>query len=76
VAETIRTVVEQLKVQAGGAVIQKTISVGVSMFPDDSETFWQALKFADVALYRAKDAGRNRVVRFTADMWEGHAESY
>jgi len=76
VAQNIRAAVEQLKVQAGGAVIQKTISIGVSMFPDDSETFWQALKFADVALYRAKDAGRNRVVRFTADMWEGHAESY
>jgi len=77
VAENIRATVAQLKVQVGTAVIQKTISIGLSMFPDDSETFWQALKFADVALYRAKDAGRNRVVRFTADMWEGHAaEAY
>ncbi len=76
VAENIRAAVAQLKVQVNGAVIQKTISIGLAMFPDDSETFWQALKFADVALYRAKEDGRNRVVRFTADMWEGHAESY
>jgi diguanylate cyclase (GGDEF)-like protein len=76
VAENIRMTVADLKVQVGGTVLQKTISIGVAMFPDDSETFWQTVKFADVALYRAKDEGRNRVVRFTPDMWEGHAESY
>jgi len=76
VAENIRTTVADMKIQVGGAVLQKTISIGVAMFPDDSETFWQTVKFADVALYRAKDDGRNRVVRFTPDMWEGHAESY
>lgn len=76
VAENIRATVADMKIQVGGAVLQKTISIGVAMFPDDSETFWQTVKFADVALYRAKDDGRNRVVRFTPDMWEGHAESY
>ncbi|THF62383.1 diguanylate cyclase [Pseudothauera nasutitermitis] len=76
VAENIRAAVEKLKVQVSGAVLQKTISIGLSMFPDDAETFWQAVKFADVALYRAKEQGRNRVVRFLPGMWEGHAESY
>jgi diguanylate cyclase (GGDEF)-like protein len=76
VAENIRSAVEDLKVQIAGAVLQKTISIGLAMFPEDSETFWQTVKFADVALYRAKEEGRNRVVRFTASMWEGHAESY
>lgn len=76
VAENIRKAVEELKIQVAGAVLQKTISIGVAMFPEDSETFWQTVKFADVALYRAKENGRNRVVRFTSDMWEGHAESY
>jgi diguanylate cyclase (GGDEF)-like protein len=52
-----------------GIVIQKTISIGISDFPSDSETFWQAVKFADVALYQAKEQGRNRVIRFNADMW-------
>ncbi|NMF99015.1 diguanylate cyclase [Aromatoleum toluolicum] len=76
VAENIRATVADLKIQVGGAVLQKTISIGLAMFPEDSETFWQTVKFADVALYRAKDDGRNRVVRFRSEMWEGHADSY
>ncbi len=76
VAENIRSAVEKLKIQVAGAMLQKTISIGMAMFPGDSETFWQTVKFADVALYRAKEQGRNRVVRFQPEMWEGHAESY
>lgn len=76
VAENIRVAVEQLKVQVSGAVLQKTISIGLAMFPDDSDTLWQAIKFADVALYRAKENGRNQVVRFTSEMWSGQAEAY
>lgn len=70
VAENIRHGVEQMKIAVAGTVLQKTISIGVSDFPKDSDTFWQAVKFADVALYRAKESGRNRVVKFTQDMWE------
>ena len=69
VAENIRLAVEKLKVQFAGTTIQKTISIGIADFPNDSETFWQAVKFADVALYQAKDRGRNRVIRFSPDMW-------
>lgn len=69
VAEKIRQRVEQLQVRAGEAVLKKTISIGVSEFPGDSDGFWQAIKYADVALYRAKEEGRNRVVRFTPEMW-------
>ena len=76
VGENIRATVAELKIQAGGTVLQKTISVGVATFPHDSDTFWQTVKFADVALYRAKEEGRNRVVMFSPEMWEGHAESY
>lgn len=71
VAEKIRAEVEKLKVPlANGTALQKTISIGVADFPEDSPTFWQAVKFADVALYRAKDDGRNRVVRFAPEMWD------
>lgn len=69
VAENIRAAVENLKVQVAGTVLQKTISIGISDFPTDSDTFWQAVKFADVALYQAKEQGRNRVVRFAPAMW-------
>ena len=46
------------------------ISLGVSEFPADTGTLWSCIKFADVALYRAKEDGRNRSVRFTPDMWK------
>lgn len=69
VAENIRAAVEELKVPIAGVVLQKTISIGISDFPTDTDTFWQAVKFADVALYQAKERGRNRVVRFNPSMW-------
>jgi len=76
VAEKIRTLVAGFELEVTGAVLQKTVSIGLAIFPEDSETFWQTLKYADVALYRAKEAGRNRVVRFTPDMWEPGQDVY
>ncbi len=69
VAERIRRTVEENKIKTLGAIIQKTISIGVSEFPKDTQNFWEAIKYADIALYKAKEAGRNRVMRFTKDMW-------
>jgi len=70
IAEKIRENIQQLKIKLPDGVIQKTISLGVSEFPADTGTLWSCIKFADVALYRAKDEGRNRSVRFTKDMWK------
>lgn len=39
-----------------------TISMGVSIFPEHGETAEMLLKKADNALYRAKDAGRDRII--------------
>ncbi len=68
VAEKIRTTFANRTFNAGGESLKKTISIGVSMFPDDAEGIWKVIKFADIALYRAKNAGRNRVMRFSHDM--------
>lgn len=76
VGENIRQAVEAMKVQVNGLVLQKTISVGLAMLADDSNSFWQTVKFADVALYRAKESGRNRVVAFEPEMWSGQTETY
>jgi diguanylate cyclase (GGDEF)-like protein len=70
IAEKIRLNIQQLKIKLPEGVIQKTISMGVSEFPTDTGTLWSCIKYADVALYRAKDEGRNRSVRFTKDMWK------
>jgi diguanylate cyclase (GGDEF)-like protein len=70
VAEKIRAEVEATKIPLPGGVLHKTISIGVSEFPADADTFWQVVKYADVALYKAKSGGRNRVVRFVPEMWD------
>ncbi|MDR2164247.1 MAG: diguanylate cyclase [Zoogloeaceae bacterium] len=68
VAETIRASVEKMRINYGGIVLQKTISIGMADFPGDSDTFWQVVKYADIALYQAKETGRNRVVRYTKEL--------
>ncbi len=76
VAEKIRKKVEALKVQVTGAVIKKTISIGVSEFPKDSDDFWETIKFADLALYKAKELGRNTVVRFKPELLKEYEEKF
>ncbi|MCK4911209.1 MAG: diguanylate cyclase, partial [Thermodesulfovibrionales bacterium] len=73
VAERIRKKIQGLKVKTTGGIIQKTISVGYSEFPKDTQNFWEAIKYADIALYKAKESGRNRCVRFEKSMWNKEA---
>ncbi|NTV13399.1 MAG: diguanylate cyclase [Desulfobulbaceae bacterium] len=70
-AERIRASMEATSFTIPNGVLKKTISIGYSEFPEDSEGFWESIKYADVALYRAKSDGRNRVVGFTKEMWVG-----
>ncbi len=70
VAEKVRRAVEETTFPVPGGVLKKTISIGASLYPKDTENFWQCVKFSDVALYKAKEAGRNRVVMFKKEMWE------
>ncbi len=74
VAEKVRKAVEKASFPVPGGILKKTISIGTSVFPDDAENFWQCIKYADVALYKAKESGRNRVTVFRKEMWE--EESY
>ena len=70
VAERIRAAVGGNQVKTARGVVRKEISFGVAEYPTDAASFWQAIKFADVALYNAKETGRNKVVRFTKEMWK------
>ena len=45
-------------------------SIGISVFPDDGAEFEEIFKHADVALYHAKDAGRNTSEFFSASLNE------
>lgn len=53
VAERIRQAIE------GNTSV--TISIGVATFPDDGQDTEELISRADVALYKAKEAGRNKV---------------
>ncbi len=70
VAEKIRTAVEEQLFRVENLTIRKTLSIGVSVFPVDGEAFWECIKYADIALYKAKESGRNRTLRFDASMWD------
>ncbi len=71
VAEKIREAVEEQLFRVEDISIRKTLSIGVSVYPVDGEGFWECVKHADIALYQAKDTGRNKVVRFNSSMWNG-----
>ena len=43
-------------------------SIGVTVFRDHNESLEQLLKWTDMAMYRAKDAGRNAIRFFDPDM--------
>ncbi|MCG5516578.1 diguanylate cyclase [Ectothiorhodospira sp. 9100] len=74
VANKIRLAVEAHPFKVAGSDLHKTLSIGLAAYPDDAQAFWQVLKYADVALYAAKENGRNQVVRFTAEMWPSGGE--
>lgn len=45
-----------------------TPSVGITIFPDDGSTPEDLIKNADMAMYRAKDGGKNALRMFTEEM--------
>jgi len=51
-----------------GKQIYISISLGISKYPDDGNDVSSLIKFADIALYESKKAGRNRHSYFTQDL--------
>jgi diguanylate cyclase (GGDEF)-like protein len=49
-------------------IINTSASIGVAVYPDSGETIDSLLKNADIALYRAKDRGRNRFMFYDLEM--------
>ncbi|MBL8726943.1 MAG: GGDEF domain-containing protein [Planctomycetes bacterium] len=59
--ETMRCAVADEAITRGTVMATPTISIGYASFPDDGQLAEQLTRQADEALYRAKNAGRNRV---------------
>jgi diguanylate cyclase (GGDEF)-like protein len=66
-AEELRIAISEIQLLDGGVDLpQVTVSIGVAVFPDHGYTADELLRSADKALYRAKNAGRDRVVLVSA----------
>lgn len=67
VARTILdNVTRPIQLPSGELVI--TSSLGITVAPQDAQTYEELLKNADMAMYRAKNAGRNNIQFFSTDM--------
>lgn len=62
VAERVREEAERMTVQMGGHTIAVTLSVGVAVSHPPHPSPDALVRAADLAMYAAKDQGRNRVV--------------
>ena len=54
--------------ELSGRLVRISVSIGVAIGPDANDTASELIGFANVALHRAKDAGRDRVEIFTSDI--------
>ena len=67
VAETLRTTLD-MPHQIDGHELHITLSIGISIFPDDGIDVDTLMQNADTAMYHAKANGRNNYQFFRADM--------
>lgn len=52
----------------GEKTIFTSISIGGAIFPDDSDQYHTLMKYADISLYEAKMAGKNRAIMYNDKM--------
>jgi len=67
-AERIRSVISSENFCTDAHNLSVTTSIGVAVYPDDGDDVVELIKSADVALYHAKEMGRNNYQFHTADM--------
>ena len=74
-SDIVRTVEKILGIFREDIVIYEnnlrlSVSVGISIYPDDSTDFIELMKFADIAMYKSKDQGRDNFNFFTTRLDE------
>jgi diguanylate cyclase (GGDEF)-like protein len=73
VADTIRELLSE-PMFLDGQRLQVTPSIGIALIPDHGSTPTDLLKRADIALYRAKDSGRNTAQMYHNTMQKAASE--
>ena len=54
--------------RVAGRAISTSVSIGVTLYPEDSGELESVLRNADLAMYKAKEAGRSNVQFFQSEM--------
>lgn len=67
-AERIRSTIELYTIFSLNRKLKVTVSIGCSVYPKNATSQQMLIDTADKALYAAKNGGRNRVVRYMAEM--------
>ena len=68
IAQTIKNEFTAENFTGNSKTFSKTLSIGISYYPNDADTLWKTIKFADEALYEAKNTGRNKIIEFMQEM--------
>jgi len=67
VANKINTIMKE-PIKVRGHTLFISSSIGISMFPQDTTSQENLIKFADTAMYKAKDEGRDNFQFYSAEM--------
>lgn len=66
IAERTRKLIADLEISLGSETfIQITVSIGIFTSTEKNTSLDEAIKYADMALYKAKNSGRNKVIRYS-----------
>jgi len=68
IANTIKEEFAKIIFNSDTEKFSKTLSIGIANFPEDSSLVSDIVKFADIALYYAKEHGRNQVIIYEKKM--------
>lgn len=66
----------QRSLSVHGRELRLSVSVGAGVFPDHADDAQSLLRAADVALFRAKELGRNRASLFTPELLEAASSRF
>ena len=58
----------RLPIQVKGKMVNIGASIGIAVYPTDDVEIEQLIKFSDMALYKAKESGRNCYLYFSSDL--------